>query len=302
MGVHVKDLLNHLRERQVHLGVEAFHFLHVLRNNNLEPSAYPAEALDSLTRKKNVAVDPSTSEEVLGASPRKGGRTSPRKQRKAKVQGNVISADTLPTPTDVEAASLRMPLPSDATGSVIPTIANGHVPSLVPLIPKFVFPTQTSTSVPAAAHLTSFPQPVPIQPTPPPLMPMPTDLPPNNPYCPQAPYSAFPFHPQYMAYLLQQQGLSPATWQVAPPPPPPDVSMADIDPQLPPGPPIFFNPVHTAMEPSVQLPVTTPVKKTPKRKRSASVAEADNMPSRSNRKRKPTKRYLDSLETDTLVL
>jgi hypothetical protein len=44
MGVAVKTLLLHLRERQERLGVRAFHFHHVLRNNALESAHYPDTA------------------------------------------------------------------------------------------------------------------------------------------------------------------------------------------------------------------------------------------------------------------
>jgi len=44
MGANAKNLLIHLRERQERLGVNAFHFHHVLRNTKLEPAAYPVTA------------------------------------------------------------------------------------------------------------------------------------------------------------------------------------------------------------------------------------------------------------------
>jgi len=44
MGVAVKSLLAHLRERQEQCGVQAFQFHHVLRNNVLEAAAYPTSA------------------------------------------------------------------------------------------------------------------------------------------------------------------------------------------------------------------------------------------------------------------
>jgi len=48
MGVHIKTLLQHLRERQEQLGVRAFHFRHVLRNNVLESASYPESAQSAL--------------------------------------------------------------------------------------------------------------------------------------------------------------------------------------------------------------------------------------------------------------
>jgi hypothetical protein len=45
MGKTVKDLIKHLRERQEHLGVNAFHFTSILGNHEeIEPSKYPLEA------------------------------------------------------------------------------------------------------------------------------------------------------------------------------------------------------------------------------------------------------------------
>src|SRR5258705_6063475 len=44
MGVHIKDLLNHLQERQLTYGVKAFHFHHVLRNGNQEAAQYNDKA------------------------------------------------------------------------------------------------------------------------------------------------------------------------------------------------------------------------------------------------------------------
>ena len=44
MGLTVKDLLNHLRKRQEELGVNAFRFHHVLKNQKLEVAEYPPEA------------------------------------------------------------------------------------------------------------------------------------------------------------------------------------------------------------------------------------------------------------------
>jgi len=45
MGKTVKELIKHLRERQEHLGVNAFHFKSILGNHDrVEPSKYPLEA------------------------------------------------------------------------------------------------------------------------------------------------------------------------------------------------------------------------------------------------------------------
>ena len=54
MGVSVKTLLIHLRERQEQFGVCAFHFHHVLRNTVLEPAHYPDTAQSVLDSEDQV--------------------------------------------------------------------------------------------------------------------------------------------------------------------------------------------------------------------------------------------------------
>ena len=49
MGVQVKSLLSHLRQRQEELGVKAFQFTHVLKNNGMEPAEYPPAARAALS-------------------------------------------------------------------------------------------------------------------------------------------------------------------------------------------------------------------------------------------------------------
>lgn len=46
MGITVKLLLSHLRARQETLGVDAFQFHHVLRNNKIETAEYPSDTGD----------------------------------------------------------------------------------------------------------------------------------------------------------------------------------------------------------------------------------------------------------------
>jgi hypothetical protein len=74
MGMTVKTLLSHLREQQEQYGVRAFRFHHVLRNNVVESSNYPANAqsvLDSEDPDEQVELKPKTAtkkEEVIEAS------------------------------------------------------------------------------------------------------------------------------------------------------------------------------------------------------------------------------------------
>ena len=49
MGVHVKSLLSHLRQRQEELGVKAFQFHHILKLNLMEPADYPPAAKAALS-------------------------------------------------------------------------------------------------------------------------------------------------------------------------------------------------------------------------------------------------------------
>ena len=51
MGVQIKTLLIHLREQQEQLGVNSFHFHHILRNNNLEAAEYHDEVKAALEGK-----------------------------------------------------------------------------------------------------------------------------------------------------------------------------------------------------------------------------------------------------------
>jgi hypothetical protein len=54
MGLKVKNLLNHLRDRQEEHGVKAFYFHHILRNGKLEPAQYPKEAEEAIGIASNL--------------------------------------------------------------------------------------------------------------------------------------------------------------------------------------------------------------------------------------------------------
>jgi hypothetical protein len=66
MGMAVKILLAHLRERQEQCGVRAFQFHHVLRNNALEAATYPTSA-----QAVHDADDPEDQIESKAVKPRK---------------------------------------------------------------------------------------------------------------------------------------------------------------------------------------------------------------------------------------
>jgi hypothetical protein len=57
MGLTVKGLLTHLRERQKEHGVRAFYFHHILRNNQLEPAEYPDPAQAAIASTEAVEAD-----------------------------------------------------------------------------------------------------------------------------------------------------------------------------------------------------------------------------------------------------
>ena len=156
MGVNVKDLLNHLRERQVAFGVAAFHFQHVFRNNNLEPAAYPLEALAPLANKGNGEQDGSTGHqgplsmrELLPESPRKGSRKSksPSKKKQAKVDKDSVKAESVAPAICTAKEIHETSLPPASMGSMTAAIQKDSTAptSSNPLPPTFVFPAGETT-------------------------------------------------------------------------------------------------------------------------------------------------------------
>jgi len=82
MGVSVKTLLTHLRQRQEQLGVQAFFFRHILRNNELEPAEYPEGAEAALNSKPVGHVNSSQKKEpeeevIIPSIKGKGKETNP---------------------------------------------------------------------------------------------------------------------------------------------------------------------------------------------------------------------------------
>ena len=66
MGKTVKELIKHLRERQEHLGVNAFHFKTILGNHDrVEPSKYPLEAQKVISSGEGVQKVTSSPEDTL---------------------------------------------------------------------------------------------------------------------------------------------------------------------------------------------------------------------------------------------
>jgi hypothetical protein len=331
MGITVKALLSHLRDRQKNLGVNAFNFHHVLRNNKLEPAEYPEDAQAVITGGLQSGKGTETGAEVVEfaktptkvKSGRKGSR-SPVKTPRGKVMKasnsqlqatsqtmknedlksaeQEINTPAAPTPTvDNEGNSINMQLmpPSQKlTGITSHEYANRFPtpfgnPPIFPNAVPITFPADASNGA-AGVQTQSTPMPV---------------IHPGNQYPP-----GFSIQ-QMMSYMLQHMaegnttpsGIGYHLGQAEQQP-----TLGNIDPQLlPAGPPTFSNisshsfpNQHQAIRndgngfviiPSAPTPDTGSRKRTPKRKRSQD-DRAELTPTRSNRKRKPTQKYLDSLE------
>jgi hypothetical protein len=342
MGVAVKTLLHHLRERQADLGVNAFRFTHVLRNNDLVSSQYPPDATISIEDAKMSDTDVGRPEyqdskaggmEILPKTPnRTGGKSKKSPKKKSRTAKKVSKAVEF----EVSATSLSDGVVAVPSSPTTPTPLGA-----APIIPGIFSPHMSDAQVLSSA-LVQVPQDRgtemglhPLAPPPHPLAPPPHHV--NTPY----PSYELPFHQQYMAFLWHQQnGMGEfrppvaAGYDVFNPPvgdgyrnwnAPPDMRYPSIDPQLlPAGQPVFSFPAshppsmdrqdpHLLPDTKVKYeepgasrllfphpPVGTIMKSTPKRKRNESFPQEDHRtPSRSNRKRKPTQRLLESQGMET---
>jgi len=289
MGISVKSLLNHLRERQIELGVNAFIFHHVLRNNKVEPSEYPPQA------KATIDGDSPTTEDNDSNTPIPIPAKSPEnKSRSRKGKGKVSQPAT----------------PMAESGCGIPDSVPSKAISNKPL-------TDPPNDIHHLTNVMAFPRTQPQLPIqgnqfPPAAQPGLSATPFIPPYFP----FAFPYQQHLNAYLMQQQQQQQSGMGDFKPPLPMNEAFQfhNIDPQLlPSGDPHFsFPPILSQPEPqstmgstilgalelaSTMTPLSKP-KRTPKRKRSRSLPDVDITPSRSGRKRKPTQKYLDSLKID----
>jgi hypothetical protein len=188
MGISVKSLLKHLRDRQVTLSSGAFNFHHVLRNNNLETAEYPKEAQKVLEGKDSGAnIDNPQDREELPGTPKKGSTTkSPGKKSKVAPKGKTPRkgkrADHLDSPaTGCEGVglpsgtpSMRDPLPPTVTTPVpikalVPSSAGTTVPFIFggpPVLGEIAMPSGSPpprqppfTAMTPLPAMTSFPTP-----------------------------------------------------------------------------------------------------------------------------------------------
>ena len=349
MGIQIKSLIAHLRARQEDHGVKAFHFHHVLRDNLLEPAAYPSQAQlvldsgpdfeDSLlpaikSESKPVKVAPIPTNcpaediimEIADMAPGDGKHKTNCKKVELEIGldsndpgiwspvniGGIVGD---PIPQATETTDTNANLFSDGRSSQhipptqyhppphvpnqgaapplqqIPTLPWPRIPAITPVPPDSHIPM--STIHPAYQQFLAFlaaqqaheqmTQPGPYQP-PAPFIPVMPFAPPNPPH------PVTPFGPSHH----QQHSMDPA--------------FGIIDPHLiPPGEPPFSSSInpHYLNQPgahimnpipaiSINPPTVTPVKRTPKRKRIEENDSPVKTPTRSGRKRQPTRKLLES--------
>ena len=325
MGINVKLLLNHLRERQKEHGVNAFRFHHILRNNKLEVAEYPEESTAVMATDgpqvgmeddKPVLMDPPAS--VSTPSKKKTNIKSSTKGRKAKV---LKTEDTNAPSANTSAGNQNPTLVSGTSISSSPTttVPAEDVGSQTPKPLEIARPNGMPTGVPMES---SIPMPMPPTTWPhPSAMVFPDN--PHNPHFPPCPPHLMSYYPQFLAYMSQQgeanfhgagshflRGSNVAG------------QFSNIDPHLlPPGPPPFFSDQESHRRlflenyygtevasqqiqsgrnvpgiPSAGSSNHSTPSKTPKRKRSQSKLDDDYTPSRSTRKRKPSQKMLASRE------
>jgi hypothetical protein len=307
MGLSVKALLNHLRERQKDLGVKAFYFCNVLHNNKVEPANYPDQCQTILDDPTGGMVD-SNAMAVDGKNKRPERAVgSPVKTSEAKVK---VAADS-PGPSQFTFEAVKDAIKESTNGS-LPSPLNDDLPTSVihPNVPGFYHPW------PMGPH--------PMLP-PAGLQPTSHSMGPTHGHPYHQPYPV-PYDPQYMAYWNRQMGdmsypPAAAAGHSNNRPYGLDPTLNDMDPHLlPPGAPVFshippsfqpnmYNPAGPPMtvpgmppfdtKIPVQGPSTGPAKASPKktpnkRKRTPDDTEP-NTPSRSGRRRKPSQKVLDSL-------
>jgi hypothetical protein len=276
MGINVKALLNLLRERQDTLGINAFRFHHVLRNNKLEDAEYPDEckaAMSSDGFPGEKSEDPSLVMTDIVTSPAKpmeantsvkGNKAKGKKKAAPNDSGDGISASRIVGTNDQGSSATPCPdvvaMQVANSNSTIPISG----PSTLPIPPHF-FPYQPHLLAYLSQHQMSI--------------------------------DANAFGAQF------SHGI------------PNSVPLSHIDPQLlPPGPPTFFTnhahpqPPHDfyaskpcpnfrqqdqSADPSPLPSKQSSPSKTPKRKRSRGAIADEDTPSRSGRKRKPSQKILD---------
>src|SRR5258705_298941 len=305
MGVHIKDLLNHLRERRLTYGVKAFHFHHVLHNGNQEAAQYndePKPFLEGNEMTDSMKTDSDgimvgtiqTSASPIG-TPTVGKRRTSKSPRKRPSKGKGREEDPSGTPLPATASS---GMKDSASVKMAQPVLHGALPFNLPGPSNQMWAAPHSGTSALSTHDPFFTG-EPDQSLP--SLPLPQSNPLTIPPHPYLPFP-FPYPQQYLAYLLQNQGNlhNGGGFPIAPkardPPPP------NIDPTLlPPGQPVFSLPqvqfqswpqsssyIKEPDKDEEQTPEDTPRRKstrTPKRKRSLGLV-VDDTPTRSLRKRK----------------
>jgi hypothetical protein len=329
MGANVKNLLGHLRERQEELGVNSFQFHHILRNNKLEPAAYPAAAQAIIDlgadvknwpgEKNDTSEDLSPADDPVVKNKKKAVVRKSKKKRKAEeMEGKEESEMGMdaPVPAVCQPAigeTMEVAGESSTSGAAAP------VPPNPTNIPTNYMPTHGYQMGMPMQHYPPFQQFPWVQ--------LPVGYPhadiangqngghnaPKGQQIPPPTHYPFGFNPQYYHWnQMRSDGLPGAMEsndraRM-------DPSFHNIDPSLlPPGPPIFGTIPHMSMDantsttqatgcntplvtctsPTWTASTSSPCKKrTPKKRK---IIE-DVTPSRSNRTRTPSRKVLESAD------
>lgn len=320
----MKSLLSHLRARQEELGVNAFKFHHVLRNNKLESAEYPEDA--RVAMEGTVLPDGTggqigaelVSEAKTSKTVKSGSRSPVKTPRGKKVKKGKDQLHTIPPtpkcesisaipleedkPATLDGIANQLPSPCRTTSH---TVATPSFPLNTGPVTSPVLPLRDPTAFLPAIDFSGFPK---IE-----SNPMPPVILQNDSFVAHPP--AIPVQ-QLMAYMLQHMrdtqtppnGIGYHLETGAP-----AVPKSVIDPQLlPKGPPPFSNvfPRHQSAKETENgidktgFPFVPPTdgansesyRRTPKRKLSQGQQDADLTPSRSHRKRRPTQKLKDSME------
>lgn len=317
LGMSVKLLLNHLRERQEQLGVNAFCFQNILRNSKLVPAEYPSNPVNETDNQTAEAAedqkaDPTTGSalELASTSQTPSPSKSPRKKSTKRKHTEVDLLESASTMSSAAAAPINISIPSYGASSFLHSTA----PQVLPNIAS----SSTQTTAGDTSTIPSLPVPSPAQPP---------ELPHFNPFF----QYGYPYHPHFPPYPMPQNNSIPQISDFnAPPSGDPfrnvngnnPFTNLHIDPALLPSqyPPFALPPLPLPSPPLPMvtgLPVaghlkdeindissttTTPSRKgkrTPKRKRTSFDAQEDIVtPSRSGRRRKLTQKVLDAMQKE----
>lgn len=94
MGLSVKELLNHLRKRQEELGVNAFRFHHIMRNQKLEPAEYPPEARKAFEHTEDNQAE-SDNEQRSPMKSKLPIKSTPKPKRQVKSTPNIVEENPI---------------------------------------------------------------------------------------------------------------------------------------------------------------------------------------------------------------